>query len=367
MRTVLAIMCASGVLICVFRYVNGQPSGKFYSGPGLAADGTCPIQSCATDCKAWQYRAACSFNSSGYCTDCTNVLGLNKYFSATGGLSNNCEQSFQRTCTAGFVNLNRNSSFAGTCTACSPPSAGIYFTAPSSPSDTCASQMAPKIACAAGYKDVNYNDPVLPSSCQSCGAVAAGSYWTTQSPSACISAVKDTCQTGYSLTDYASTTSKGTCERCADPAPGNYFVANPGPSATCTTSLCIDTCGIGEYKKACGSTNPGICSPCTNGNASQIYTSSGGLNNVCKVAGCSMLCDKGEFIFGCGVAGAVQSSLSCQKCNNSIPNYTYYTGMGAYLNNSCPTTTCPTCLNGFYAFGCGGVNPGTCTMCTNTV
>ena len=354
------------ILCFIISSVAAQSIGKFYSGPGSAVDGRCPIDTCAMNCSAWEYRKACAFNYSGYCTSCTGPAA-NKYFSGTGGLSDACVQDSHKLCTAGFVNLNRNSTYAGDCTACTAVT-GYYFVAPTSPSDTCAMQKTAKTACAAGYKDADYANPLLPANCQACTGLPAGSYWTTQSPSSCTSAPKTTCDIYYALSDYSNPVTAGTCVRCADPPAGSYYVANTGPSATCSQQSCTDSdCVIGQYKWGCSNSNAGVCKPCTNGGPTQVYTSRGGWNNICLVQGCSLACAKGEYISGCGVAGAVQSSLKCEACNNSVTNYTYYTDTGGYTFDSCPTTSCPICPIGYYTFGCDGVSAGVCSMCTNSV
>ena len=346
--------------------VQAQAPGKYYSGSGSAADGTCPMTSCPMDCQPWQWRKGCTFNSSGYCTDCTG-LGTDKYFVATGGLTDSCTQTSQRTCSAGFVNLNKNSTFEGSCTPCTSISAGYYFTTPASPRSTCADQTAPRNPCAVGYKDDNYNNQYLAPSCTLCTGISAGYYWVSRTPGQCTSDPKPTCSTGFALTSYTDPFVNGTCVACTA-VQNQYFVPNPVASATCSMQACTDSgCQIGEYRASCGGSFAGVCTKCTNGNASQIYTSTGGLNNICLVDGCQKTCDKGQFIAGCGVPGNRLTDLTCQNCNNSRTNYTYYTGMGGYLIDSCPTTPCPTCPWGFYTLGCGDLSAGVCSRCTNTV
>ena len=354
-------------LISLISFIStaAQSAGKFYTGPGSAVDQRCPIGTCATNCPVWQYRKGCAFNYSGDCADYTG-LAVNKYFSATGGLSDTCVQSAHKVCDAGYVNLNMNSTYEGDCTPCTVV-VGYYFAAPTSPSDTCAAQLREKAACGPGNKDVAYDNKLLPANCQACTGLSAGSYWTTQSRSACISAVKTTCNIYYALSDYSNPITPGTCVRCDDPPAGVYYVANTAPSATCSQQSCTaDDCIIGQYKWGCCNSNPGMCKPCTNGGATQIYTSTGSYPNICQVQGCSLPCAKGEYISGCGEAGAVQSSLKCKACNNSVTDHTYYTDTGGYTYNSCPTTGCPVCPIGFYTFGCGGVSAGQCTECTNS-
>jgi hypothetical protein len=356
------------MLVCNYwlNAVHAQPPGQFYSGPGSAVDGSCPLTSCPTNCERWQYRHACSFNSSGYCADCTG-LAANKYFSLTGGLTDSCVQTTQKQCAAGYSNLNRNSTYEGTCTRCADPLPGFYFTTPSSPSSTCLDTVTARNACPLGTKDNNYNDPLLQPNCVACTDIPTGRYWVARTPGQCSSDPKPTCQTGYALTSYNDPMVNGTCVQCSA-VTNKYFIPNTEASATCKVEDCTDSgCAVGEYKASCGGSFAGICTKCTNGNASQIYVSTGGVNNICQVDGCKKTCGNGEFIWGCGVPGAVESSLTCQKCNNSITNYTYYTGMGAYVNNSCPTAACPRCPWGYYTLGCGGLNSGTCERCTNVV
>ena len=352
------------VMLCV-PWALCQPPGQFYSGPGSASQGSCPLQVCPTNCMPWQYRKACSFNSSGYCADCTG-LGTDKYFNVSGGLTDSCSQQPQKTCTAGYINLNKNSTYEGDCTACNAIEAGKYFTTPTSPRSGC--DVAIRNPCAVGYKDDNYNNPYLPPSCTACTGIAEGYYWVSRTPGQCTAEIKPTCQTGYSLTGYTDPSTNGTCVECT-PVLNKYFVPNPGPSATCSMADCSDSnCLIGEYKSTCGNSFAGICTKCTNANASQVYSSRGGLNNICQVQGCTKACGIGEYIVGCGVAGAVSSSLTCGKCNNAVANYTYYTtGMGGYLPNSCPTSSCPICPNGYFTLGCANLTAGTCSPCTNMV
>ena len=361
MRGVLALLFLS------IRSVSAQlPVGSYYAGPGSILDGRCPIASCALNCSSWQYRDGCLFNSSGYCRDCTG-LGADKYFSATGGLSNSCTQTSQQTCTAGFKNLNRNSSYRGDCTACAAPQAGFYFTTPTGPSDITCTSVA-KTGCAAGSKDTTYSSITSNSVCVACSSVStlvAGNYWKSTTPDQCVQESKSICPAGFRLSasDLASPTVKGTCIAC-DPSPeGFYYTNNSAPSSTCNSTQCIDTdCKIGEYKKFCNGTSAGQCSACTNGNSSSVYATTGGYNNNCQVQGCTKQCGIGKYIYGCGLA---LDQLSCKDCTNSVPNATYYTQPGAYDPNACPVTNCPVCSNGYYTSGCGGTNPGSCATCTN--
>ena len=348
----------------LLQLTHAQPPGSYYSGSGSVIDGSCPLTSCPLNCNRWQWRKGCAFNSSGYCADCTNLTS-NKYFSATGGITDSCQQTSQTTCSADYVNLNKNSSYAGDCTMCGMPEAGYYFLPPSSPSSN--RDKALRNACAVGYKDENYNNPFLAPNCVACGAIAVGRYWVSRTPGECISDPKPTCPTGYYLTLYNDPSVNGTCSACT-PVLNKYFTPNAAASPTCSVADCTDSdCVSGEYKASCGGSFSGICTKCSNGNASQIYTSRGGLNNICQVQGCQKTCNAGEYIFGCGAAGAVQSSLTCAKCNNSLTNSTYYTGMGGYLIDSCQTSPCPVCPWGFYNLGCGNLSAGTCSMCTNVV
>jgi hypothetical protein len=220
-------------------------------------------------------------------------------------------------------NLNRNSTYEGTCTRCADPLPGFYFTTPSSPASTCLDTVTARNARPLGTKDNNYNDPLLQPNCVACTGIPTGHYWVARTPGQCSSDPKPTCQTGYALTSYNDPMVNGTCVQCSA-VTNKYFIPNTEASATCKVADCTDSgCAVGEYKASCGGSFAGICTKCTNGNASQIYVSTGGINNICQVDGCKKTCGNGEFIWGCGVPGAVESSLACQKCNNSITNYTY--------------------------------------------
>jgi len=205
------LACLIVVYLLWLPVVSAQPPGSFYSGPGSTMDGSCPLTSCALNCQRWQYRKGCSFNSSGFCADCTG-LTFHKYFSLSGGLTDSCVQSPQKTCTAGYVNLNRNSTFEGDCTLCAPPTADYYFTTPSSPSSGCESAL--RNPCAVGYRDANYNNPFLPPNCTQCLNIPEGHYWVSRTPGQCTSERKPTCPTGHYLTGYNDPMQNGTCLPC---------------------------------------------------------------------------------------------------------------------------------------------------------
>ena len=355
-----------GCVLALFPGVN-----KFYSGPSTTVgNSTCPIKQCTAAtpvCSAFEWRDGCAFNSSGTCRACTGVTPGNYFSNTAPTLTNACTQAPCPSCTAGEKNSGCSASSPGSCVGCNPstPPAGNYFIAPPNATFQCAFTTFP--IAPAGSRYTNQNSTFM-GDLVSCGAIASNLYFTRPvlHTENCVTAEKRKCPAGQRNVN-SNTTYQGDCQPCTAHVNGRYWINNTAWNLDCPTADCNDDiCLTGQWKKDCTGTNPGTCAPCTTANGTQVYSSKGGWANTCQVANCVKQCKTGEYISGCGLAGATNGSLVCQACTNAPLNQKFYTGWGAYMPNSCPTSDCAACPNGNFRSGCGGLSEGVCEGCTNT-
>lgn len=354
---------------------GAQGANKYYTGPGNYT-GYCPIGTCSvanSGCATYQYVSGCTFNTSGVCTDYTGITP-GKYFSGSSGLGLSNSEGVQTMCTpcgAGSSNPGCSASSAGSCVTCSAGllPANNYWTVP--PNATVVCPYAAQAVAAPGFKITGQNSTFAGVSV-SCSAVSTLLYFATPilPTENCVTAAKTICAAGNKNVG-SSTISAGACQACSNQVPGTYWIANTAYTDNCPSAICLDSCGVGQYRKFCTGIVSGTCSPCTTANASQAYVTSGNWTDSCKVDGCVKTCPTGQYISNCGANGITQATLTCSNCNNNVANVNFYWTQGSYLIGSCTVAACKICDNGNYLVGCGsvassGLSVGTCTTCTNT-
>jgi hypothetical protein len=354
---VLCVACCLGVglWVPVARAQTYPGAGKYYSGAGINGATTCQVTSCSSlaACQAYEYRSGCGGNSTGSCVACNNTKTNNQYYSSTGGLTNNCGLANKTQCTAGFRNSDATDISAGTCTSCGALAAGRYYTTPTSPTDTlCLS--APRATCPSYQYDANYFDSTKSANCTNSPAPSNSGFYinNTAAPGNTTYFPKTTCPKGQQIAagDWSSTTIAGACEVPSGNTPsGYYYVDNPPGVATQTaaTALCnmssvYGSCTSGQYVTGCTNLSPGTCTACTNGGNNLIYTGKGQWNNACPVAGCSMPTSPACAAnqYAKGCGEPGVTTLTCQPCINAVADFTFYIdSVGARYSNISCATT----------------------------
>ena len=122
----------------------------------------------------------------------------------------------------------------GTCTACSVPPIGYYFT-------------------------------------------DAGTYYDNCPSTPCAG-----CSTGFYRSGCDGTTSSGTCEGCN--VTSGFYIISSGSNDdfnSCLLTECIDDCPRGEYKINCGDLSSGECTNCTGLPTNFYWTSNGNFDDAC--------------------------------------------------------------------------------------
>ena len=418
-------------LLCLLVWVSqagGQGTGNYYNGTSTEIGvSKCPVKTCISTtpfCLAHHYRASCSGISEGTCTLCTvpTRTSVQFYNNSAQQTSATCTLSSCPPCNAGSKNTGCTATSPGSCSACAAPAGGSYYPPPTDSSVNCVSATCAGISpqCTQAQKRINCGGN-LPGTCDTCGTITTGNYWThalnaavctqasyvlagagqyypsktatsmgtiancptgagtpttdtskyfvtpTTLTTDCQTADKTICAAGKQNTG-SNTTSAGVCTAdCTGQVNGTYWTTNAVWNVCASTACNHDICAIGQWKSGCTGTSAGLCAACTTANASQVYESKGGWANTCMVKNCVKVCGLGKYITGCGSHGATEGSLGCGDCNNAPINQKFWTGQGAYLSSSCPTSDCVTCTNGNFRSGCGGLSGGVCDTCINTV
>lgn len=170
----------------------------------------------------------------------------------------------------------------------------------------------------------------------------------------------------------------GGLEACDD----NNVNPNDGCSPTCTVETgyqCLSVQGeISSCNTVCGDQLRVGGEQCDNGNAAgcdnthctianQYYCTGGSSTSVDTCSECSeSTCGFDEYLDSCGV----YENGTCMACTTAVDDETYYSEHGTLgdATSRCPTTACNAaqCASGTFLNGCGGLNAGSCSLCTST-
>lgn len=156
----------------------------------------------------------------------------------------------------------------------------------------------------------------------------------------------------------------------------------------CSSSCTIET---GYHCPTAGDFNtPSVCGPecgdglrvgdeqCDNGDATgcdntactvdnNYYCTGGSATTIDTCSQCSeSMCGFDKYLASCGT----HDNGTCMACTTAIDDQTYYSTHGALgdATTGCPTTACDAeqCVSGQFLDNCGGLNAGSCSVCTST-
>lgn len=268
---------------------NYLPEGGAYtSSGGAGAKGKCqfrclvtgatsgPCSKCKDDCGVGKYRKGCVGDDPGQCVPCT-LRPTNSSYYATGGLKDACpwkchEHHFNngedcvpcRACPVGKYRVNCGQASDGLCVDCPAKlPEGATFVA----------SKAPLLTKDCPWSCPEHHYKTESSKCEPCTqCTKAGTY-------------NGGCE-GQEVGR------KGNCTRCTTGPPGVEYAAPGGFADMCPWKCGLKffadgnpgetlRCGVGEYRKGCGTGEVGVCEPCSEGGALAFYTDHGGAEDKC--------------------------------------------------------------------------------------